>query len=56
MKRFRRRIIPYQQGQYFEVKIEYVELSPEEFNQRMAAYSSRLAKYFAEGKRLGRRN
>lgn len=39
-------------GQYFEVKIEYVELSPEEFNQRMAAYSSRLAKYFAEGKRL----
>ena len=39
-------------GQYFEVKIEYVELSPEEFNQRMAAYSSRLEKYFAEGKRL----
>lgn len=39
-------------GQYFEVKIEYVELSPEEFIQRMAAYSSRLEKYFAEGKRL----
>lgn len=39
-------------GQYFEVKIEYVELSPEEFNQRMEAYSSRLEKYFAEGKRL----
>lgn len=39
-------------GQYFEVKIEYVELSPEEFNQRMAAYSSRLEEYFAEGKRL----
>lgn len=39
-------------GQYFEVKIEYVELSPEEFNQRMATYSSRLATYFAEGKRL----
>ena len=39
-------------GQYFEVKIEYVELSPEEFNQRVAAYSSRLEKYFAEGKRL----
>lgn len=39
-------------GQYFEVKIEYVELSPEEFNQRMAAYSSRLENYFAEGKRL----
>ncbi len=39
-------------GQYFEVRIEYVELSPEEFIQRMAAYSSRLEKYFAEGKRL----
>lgn len=39
-------------GQYFEVKIEYVELSTEEFNQRMEAYSSRLEKYFAEGKRL----
>lgn len=39
-------------GQYFEVKIEYIELSPEEFNQRMATYSSRLEKYFAEGKRL----
>lgn len=39
-------------GQYFEVKIEYVELSPEEFNRRMATYSSRLEKYFAEGKRL----
>lgn len=39
-------------GQYFEVKIEYVELSPEEFNQRMAAYSSQLARYFADGKRL----
>lgn len=39
-------------GQYFEVKIKYVELSPEEFNQRMAAYSSQLARYFADGKRL----
>ena len=39
-------------GQYFEVKIEYVELSLEEFHQRMAEYSSRLEKYFAEGKRL----
>ena len=34
------------------MKIEYVELSPEEFNQRMAAYSSQLARYFADGKRL----
>ena len=39
-------------GQYFEVKIEYVELSSEEFNNRMAAYTSNLDKLFAEGKNL----
>ena len=43
-------------GQYFEVKIEYVELSPEEFNQRMAAYSSRLGEVFCGGEKAGRRN
>lgn len=39
-------------GQYFEVKIEYVEMSPEMFEQRMAAYKSRLDELFAEGKAL----
>ncbi len=39
-------------GQYFEVKIEYVELSPEAFEERMKAYSERLEKLFAEGKSL----
>ena len=39
-------------GQYFEVKIEFVELSQEEFEQRMAAYADRLGKLFAEGKSL----
>ena len=39
-------------GQYFEVKIEYVELSEEEFNNRMVAYASRLNQLFAEGKEL----
>ncbi len=39
-------------GQYFEVKIEYVELSEEEFNNRMLAYTSRLNQLFAEGKEL----
>ena len=39
-------------GQYFEIKIEYVELTPEEFNQKMAAYTANLEKYFAEGKTL----
>lgn len=39
-------------GQYFEVKIEYVELSQEEFEQRMKWYSARLDELFAEGKEL----
>ena len=39
-------------GQYFEIKIEYVELTPEEFNQKMATYTANLEKYFAEGKVL----
>ena len=39
-------------GQYFEVKIEFVELSQEDFEKRMLAYSSRLDKLFAEGKSL----
>ena len=39
-------------GQYFEVRIEYVKLSEEEFNNRMVAYASRLDQLFAEGKEI----
>ena len=39
-------------GQYFEVKIEYVELSEEEFKQRMLEYNTRLKQLFSEGKTL----
>ena len=39
-------------GQYFEVKIEYVELSEEEFQKRMLGYHTRLEQLFAEGKTL----
>lgn len=39
-------------GQYFEVKIEFVELSEEAFQQRMKAYAERLDQLFAEGKAL----
>ena len=39
-------------GQYFEEKIEYVELSEEEFEEKMNTYKSNLEKYFAEGKNL----
>ena len=39
-------------GQYFEVKIEYVELTPEEFEDKMNAFTTRLDELFAEGLRL----
>ena len=39
-------------GQYFEVKIEFVELTEDEFNQKIATYSSNLDRLFAEGKSL----
>ena len=39
-------------GQYFDVKIEYIELTQEEFNEKMATFTSNLGKYFEEGKIL----
>ena len=39
-------------GQYFDVKIEYVELSQDEFNARMSAYAEKLQEYFVEGDKL----
>ena len=39
-------------GQYFEVKIEYVELTQEEFNAKMNEYTDNLKELFAEGDRL----
>ena len=39
-------------GQYFDVKIEYVELTPEEFANKMNTYKSNLDILFAEGKTL----
>lgn len=39
-------------GQYFEVRIEFVELSQEAFERRMTTYADRLGKLFAEGKSL----
>ena len=39
-------------GQYFEVKIEYVELTPEEFDAKMTEYTDTLKELFAEGNRL----
>lgn len=39
-------------GQYFEVKINYVELTTEEFTEKMDGFATRLNKMFAEGHRL----
>ncbi len=39
-------------GQYFDVKIEYVDMTPEEFNEKMAGYQAELAKLFDEGDKL----
>lgn len=39
-------------GQYFDVKIEYVELTPEEFANKMNIYKTNLDNLFAEGKTL----
>lgn len=39
-------------GQYFEVKIEYVELTPEEFDAKMNDYTVELQDLFAEGNKL----
>lgn len=39
-------------GQYFDVKIEYVELTQDEFNEKMASYSAELDKHFAESNAL----
>ena len=39
-------------GQYFEVKIEYVELTQEEFNQKMNGFAMRLNGLFLAGHQL----
>ena len=39
-------------GQYFDVKIEYVELSQEEFENRMTTYTTKLQSYFEESEKL----
>jgi len=39
-------------GQYFKVKIEYIDLTPEEFQQKMTGYEQQLKAYFDEGHKL----
>ena len=39
-------------GQYFPVKIEYVEMSPDEFKNKLDVYQKELDKLFDDGDRL----
>ena len=39
-------------GQYFDIKIDYVDITEEEFNRRMTEYKSTLAKQFEESHKL----
>lgn len=39
-------------GQYFEVKIEYIELSEEEFASKMTSYTNNLNEMFEQGKKI----
>lgn len=39
-------------GQYFDIKIDYVEITQEEFEAKMDKYQSELQKYFEEGDKL----
>lgn len=39
-------------GQYFDIKIDYVDITEEEFDRRMANYKSKLTEMFAESHRL----
>lgn len=39
-------------GQYFDIKIDYVDITEEEFNQRMTEYKETLSQQFAESHHL----
>lgn len=39
-------------GQYFDIKIEYVDITEEEFKRRMTDYETKLTDMFAESHRL----
>ena len=39
-------------GQYFDIKIDYVDITEDEFNKRIAGYKQTLADQFAESHRL----
>ena len=44
--------VSFSAGQYFDAKIEYVKLTPEEFAEKLSGFTSRLDELFTEGHRL----
>ncbi len=48
----RQKKLSFSAGQYFDVKIEYVDLTPEEFAEKMHGFTTRLDELFAESHRL----
>jgi type I restriction enzyme M protein len=42
-------------GQYFDVKMEYVDITPEQFAEKMDGYQKNLQQYFKEGAALEKR-
>ncbi|MDR1033160.1 MAG: type I restriction-modification system subunit M [Bifidobacteriaceae bacterium] len=39
-------------GQYFDIKIEYIDITPAEFEAQLAEHKAKLAEFFTESKRL----
>jgi type I restriction enzyme M protein len=39
-------------GQYFDIKIEHIDITPDEFKQQLSEHKAKLAEFFAEGKKL----
>ena len=39
-------------GQYFEVKIEYTDITPQEFEDKMKSFENNLSELFKESKAL----
>ena len=39
-------------GQYFDVEIEYVDITEDEFNKKMADYETNLKSFFEESRKL----
>jgi type I restriction enzyme M protein len=39
-------------GQYFDLKIEYVDITPKEFQSKMSGFEERLTQLFSEGNKL----